>query len=174
MASVDIFWIAGNKITGHNSEGSVSLGYRKFRAFFGTSPMVCVVVWDMLIHRPNKLTPEHLLWGLLLLKQYNIESINATLVGVSEKTYRKWSHIVIQLLADLPVVRNSYGFFSSYFNLFCFSKKRLIGKIVSKTPQSAHPYWFLLMGRILGSWSRPSSILNGGPISLMVLVCDMK
>jgi hypothetical protein len=31
--------------------------------------------------------PHHLLWGLLLLKQYNIESVNAVLVGVTEKNF---------------------------------------------------------------------------------------
>ena len=105
MALFSFFWNLGHKITGHNTEGSLSLGYRKFRAFFGTSPMVCVTVWDMLLfHRPRKSTPEHLLWALLLLKQYNIESVNAALVGVSEKTFRKWSLIYIRLLANIQVV----------------------------------------------------------------------
>ena len=49
-------------------DGSTSLGYRKFRAFFGTSPFVCVVVWDLLLdERPRNSRPEHLLWALLLL-----------------------------------------------------------------------------------------------------------
>ena len=66
MASVDTFWELCHKITKHTMDGSISLGYRKFRAFFGTSPIVCVVVWDMLlVHRPPKSTPEHLLWALL-------------------------------------------------------------------------------------------------------------
>jgi hypothetical protein len=47
---------------------------------------VCVVVWDLLLlQRPRKSTPEHLLWALLLLKRYTIESVNAALVGVGEK-----------------------------------------------------------------------------------------
>jgi hypothetical protein len=105
MASVDTFWSLGHKITKHDMEGSISLGYRKFRAFFGTSPLVCVVVWDLLlVHRPRKSSPDHLLWALLLLKRYTIESVNAVLVGVSEKTFRKWSHTFICLLANLPVV----------------------------------------------------------------------
>jgi hypothetical protein len=86
MASSDAFWKIGHKITGHRLEGSFSMGYRKLRAFFGTSPQVCVIVWNQLsTRRPTNSTPEHLLWGLMLLKQYNIESVNATLVGVSEK-----------------------------------------------------------------------------------------
>ena len=105
MASVDSFLTLGHKITKHDMDGSISLGYRKFRAFFGTSPLVCVVVWDLLlVQRPRKSTPEHLLWALLLLKRYTIESVNAALVGVSEKTFRKWAHTFIHLLSNLPVV----------------------------------------------------------------------
>ena len=90
MASVETFWRLGHTITGHDLNGSLSLGYRRFRAFFGTSPLVCLVVWDMLLLvRPRKSTPEHLLRALLLLKRYHIESLNAALVGVNEKTFRK-------------------------------------------------------------------------------------
>ena len=105
MASVDSFLTLGHKITKHDMDRSIILGYRKFRAFFGTSPLVCVVVWDLLlVQRPRKSTPEHLLWALLLLKRYTIESVNAALVGVSEKTFRKWAHTLIHLLSNLPVV----------------------------------------------------------------------
>jgi hypothetical protein len=104
MALVETFWNLGHKIT-NKTDGSISVGYRKCRAFFGTSPIVCVVVWDMLLlHRPQKSMTEHLLWALLLLKRYNIESFNAALVGVTEKTFRKWSHTFIYLLSNLPVV----------------------------------------------------------------------
>lgn len=106
MASVDTFWNLGHKITRHDTNGSIGLGYRKFRAFFGTSPLVCAVVWDKLrTQRPIKSNEEHLLWALMFLKRYNIESVNATLIGVSEKTFRKWSHIFIRLLANMPVVK---------------------------------------------------------------------
>ena len=105
MASVEVFWHLGHQISKHKIDGSISVGYRKFRAFFGTSPIVCVVVWEMLmVHQPPKSKPEHLLWALLLLKQYAIESFNAALVGVTEKTFRKWAHTFIQLLSNLPVV----------------------------------------------------------------------
>ena len=80
MASVETLWDIGNKITGNNTNGSLSTSYRKFRAFFVTSPLVCMVVWELLFHaRPKKSKPEHLLWAMMLLKRYSIESINATL-----------------------------------------------------------------------------------------------
>lgn len=105
MALRETFWNLGHQITGHNIRGSIGMGHRIFRAFFGTSPQVCEIVWDMLTtRRPPNSTPKHLLWGLMMLKQYNIESINATLVGVTEKTFRKWSLIYIRLIAHLSVV----------------------------------------------------------------------
>ena len=106
MTSSEIFWNHGHKTTCHNLRGSICMGYRLFRSFFGTSPQVCAILWDILsTQRPPNSTPKHLLWGLLLLKQYNIESINAVLVGASEKTFRKWSLIYVRLIANLSVVK---------------------------------------------------------------------
>lgn len=105
MASIETFWNIGHKITGHDIEGSRAMGFRKFTAFFGTSPMICAIVWHLSREaHPNGSAPEHLLWALLLLKRYCIENINATLVKTSEKNYRKWSHIFIDILASIPVV----------------------------------------------------------------------
>ena len=126
------------------------MGYRKFRAFFGTSPQVCEIVWDRLSTlRPKDSIPEHLLWGLMLLKQYNIETVNATLVGVTNKTFRKWSMIFIRLLANLSVVNksNSSEIFlikkltDRYFIFISISS--LIGSNDSKTLQETHPLSFL-------------------------------
>ena len=108
MVTSVTFWTLGHKITGHNMDGSITVGYRKFRCFFGTTPMVCASAWNKLCDvRPAKSHPHHLLWALLHMKQYCIEHVNATLIGVSEKTFRKWSHIFIGLLARMPVVINS-------------------------------------------------------------------
>ena len=116
MASIETFWRLGHKITGYELEGSLSVGYRKFRSFFGTTPLVCVVIWDMLLlDRPRKSAPQHLLWALMLLKHYSTESINAALTGVSEKTFRKWSLIFINLLANMRVV-NKQIFILRHFN----------------------------------------------------------
>ena len=105
MATVDTFWNLGHAFTKHDLLGSITLGYRKFRAFFGTSPIVCITIWDMLlIHRPKKSKPDHLLWALMFLKQYNIESVMAALTGVSEKTFCKWSLIFVRILSNMPVV----------------------------------------------------------------------
>ena len=116
MASVEVFWRIGHNITRHDVEGSLSVGHRKFRAFFGTSPAVCVVAWDLLASvRPNNSKPSHLLWALMLLKRYCIESFNAALVKVTEKTFRKWSLLFVDLLADMPVVNKIINFLKVRF-----------------------------------------------------------
>lgn len=75
-----------------------------FKRFFGTSPLVCVVAWDIMsMARPRTSRPEHLLWALLLLKRYGVEDINTSLIGISEKTIQMWSHICINLLEDMPL-----------------------------------------------------------------------
>ena len=105
MATIETFWILGHKITGFQVAGSLTVGYRKFRSFFGTSPLVCAVTWDrLLLVRPNNSAPQHLLWALMFLKNYSTGCVNAALTGVSEKTFRKWSHIFLKLLSNMTVV----------------------------------------------------------------------
>ena len=88
MASAETFWRLGHNITRHDMDGSIALGYRKFRSFFGASPSVCAAAYDKLSHvRPVKSRPEHLLWTLLHLKHYATEHISAALVGVSKKKH---------------------------------------------------------------------------------------
>ena len=54
------------------------------------------------------MTPNHLLWGLILLKLYSSETTHAGMTGVDEKTFRKWSHFAIKRVADLHEVVVSY------------------------------------------------------------------
>lgn len=104
MLSVETFWDAGHKVTGNDVDGSLSLVIVDFKRFFGTSPLVCVVAWDIMsMARPRTSRPEHLLWALLLLKRYGVEDINTSLIGISEKTIQMWSHICINLLEDMPL-----------------------------------------------------------------------
>lgn len=120
--STETFWSTGHKITRHNIDGSLTMGYRRFRAYFGTSPSVCSSAWNMLADvRPDNSKPEHLLWALLSLKQYCIESVNSTLIGVTEKTFRKWSLLFIKLLSDIPVVKLLFpNFINKISNVYFF------------------------------------------------------
>ncbi len=88
MATPETFWWLGGKITWHPEEGSLSTGYRKYKSYFGTTPVVCVAAWDNFDSvRPPKSEPKHLLWALLHLKLYCTEHVDTTLVGVTEKNF---------------------------------------------------------------------------------------
>lgn len=135
MASAETFWQVGHKITRYNTDCSIAVGYRKFRSFFGVSPSVCATVYANLSSvRSVKSRPKHLLWTLLHLKNYATEHINAALVGVSEKTFRKWCHIFIRLLAYMPVVcDNIHSLLIQIYSLFVYIYS-LNGRIVFIEP----------------------------------------
>ena len=60
----------------------------RFRSTFGNSSIDCYRVWKLLqLDRSSSesMTPDHLLWGLMVLKVYAFEIINARMTGVDEK-----------------------------------------------------------------------------------------
>ena len=87
--------------------GSNQTSDRRFRATFGTSSIVCCRIWKLLQLEKASLknmTPNHLLWGLILLKLYSSETVHSGMTGVDEKTFRKWSYFAIKRVADLHEV----------------------------------------------------------------------
>ena len=77
---------------------------RKFRSFFGISPIVCSNAYNKISKDPDfpkQTKPYHLLWALMFLKLYSTESIVAGIAGCSEKTFRKWSWTMLNLLDRL-------------------------------------------------------------------------
>lgn len=80
---------------------------RRFRALFGISAAVCAKAWDLIVDDlPHGASPVHLLWSLLFLKVYASEHNNHLITGADEKTFRKWTWIFLERLADMSVVRN--------------------------------------------------------------------
>jgi hypothetical protein len=78
----------------------------KFRGIFGTVPYICSVLWRMinpLITIDPKTRLCHLLWALLLMKDYSTEVQNGSFVGVDDKTFRKWTHPWILKISDLSI-----------------------------------------------------------------------
>ena len=168
--SEETFWFFGHQIIGHKLEGSLTMGYRKFRAFFGTSPEVCAILWNKLFEkRPQNSSPIHLLWGLMLPKEYQIESVNSTLVGVTEKTFRKWSMLYISLLAV------QYNYFknnsSELIYIFYITLTGSLGLIML---QKTRRLSFRLMAQTLGFRSKLHLTANGIRISSMALAFDTK
>ena len=118
--SADEFEELGRYVAKYGHTNSEKVRLRRFKAEFGVAPDVVVDAWDLLLEskflqsllngtsRQPK-NPEHLLWALMLLKQYSLTTVLAKTVKVDEKTFRKWSWIYLQALAELDrvVVRPS-------------------------------------------------------------------
>lgn len=80
---------------------------RRFKSHFGTTDVRCTLIWNMLRADDNArrvlqgARPEHLLWGLMLIKTYDTEPILAGKAGCDEKTFRKWASRFVQGLSFL-------------------------------------------------------------------------
>ena len=96
---------------------SEKVAMRRFKSEFGVAPDVVRDAWDLLIEskffqrKISKATilrrppnPQHLLWALMLLKQYSLTTTLAKIAKVDEKTYRKWSFLYLDSLAELDRV----------------------------------------------------------------------
>lgn len=110
MELMNIFWNEGLMYAKHKSLNSGSSANRKFRSFYGVSPNVCAILWNLLRNKPEGAEPKHLLWCLIFLKTYGTEHVNSALVGVDEKTFRLWVWNFIELLSQMNVVNiyNTY------------------------------------------------------------------
>jgi hypothetical protein len=113
MAEADFLRI-GNRLINHHNLRSVGTGHRRYRAIFGTSPLVCSIVWAKILENvPVGGRPQHLLWSLMFLKTYSTEHVLRVTTKVDEKTQRKWIWIFVLLVADMDIV----GVSVSKFNL---------------------------------------------------------
>ena len=80
---------------------------RKFKMTFGTTAIVCSIIWNLIeIERklPSRSSPLHLLFALFFLRKYETEEFSTILTSCTEKTFRKWVHIYVPLIADLELV----------------------------------------------------------------------
>lgn len=103
--SSDVFRNMGFSYMHHSNSLSENIGLRRFKSFFGTTPHICSLIWQLLLDFvPPESEPKHLLWCLFFLKQYDIEHTRRTLFGADEKTIRKWTWIFVKLISDLNVV----------------------------------------------------------------------
>ena len=108
MVTEESFYLAGCFMTRHDTTSSRDVGLRRFREFFGTSPGICIIIWQSFVMaqvHPHASEPKHLLCALLLLNRYLTESVNHAITALDEKTFRKWARIYIVLMAtELHVV----------------------------------------------------------------------
>lgn len=100
----ELFYEFGKEIMKHASASGL-VGSRRFRSFFGVSPNICAICWNMIKDElPTSYQEVHLLWALFFLKCYNTESVNHAVAGCDEKTFREKVWTVIDRLAFIKVV----------------------------------------------------------------------
>lgn len=73
---------------------------RDFRLHFGVPPIVCSDVWRRGSFKKGT-KPIHLLWALLWMFTYVTEKVLCRLIGVTEKTFRKWGFPLIERIAAI-------------------------------------------------------------------------
>jgi hypothetical protein len=80
---------------------------RMFRGAFGCSQHDVYLCWSILNvenEGPAGGLPLHLLWTLLFLKTYDLETNLSSRCGVDPKTFRKWTWLFLERIAELPLV----------------------------------------------------------------------
>lgn len=116
MLDPNIFWKIGNKYTRHTSY-SQNVGRRRLKSMFGVTPKVCSLIWNLILPILSiECSPCHLLWALMFLRCYNTEETNRAIVKTDEKTFRKYSCILINYISRMRVVSKMI----QLFELFIF------------------------------------------------------
>lgn len=108
MSVVDPLAFLNQGLRYMNLEHHVADVEARFKAHFGSSPYICSMVWTMIVEAqasqpvlPNNASFVHLLWALLLMKVYASEAVLSGIVGADQKTFRKWSWLLIRKVATL-------------------------------------------------------------------------
>ena len=90
-----------NKLTGQYSSDDVD----HFKCNFGVDPLIASIACDLMREHtdmPDNIKIHHTLWGLALLKIYDMEKVICDHVGArDEKNFRKWSWGSVGWLANL-------------------------------------------------------------------------
>jgi hypothetical protein len=105
----EFVWIAGERVNGLECYLSEMTVGRRFRSHFGVSPRLCAHLWTYLddtdsLRRPPGIQKVHLLWTLDLLKGADTESKLKGRWKADEKTIRKWTTVLLDMIGDLGVV----------------------------------------------------------------------
>ena len=112
------FETMGRELARYNYSTSIRIQRDRFVTFFGIEPLMCSIVWELLLDT-GKLTgvfrpkPAHLLWTLHWLQCYRTNPENAAQFGCDEKTFCKWIWFYSGVIADLDELLVSAGMSSS-------------------------------------------------------------
>ena len=73
---------------------------RDFHSFFGASPEVCALCWNLMVV-PDGGHYKHFLWALMQIKIYAKEKVLASLAQVDRRTYRHYAWIFLRRISAL-------------------------------------------------------------------------
>ena len=111
--SPDFFRALGSGIMQRSTSRINNTFMRRFKSYFGTGWFYCSLLWELswkpVYNLPNIARPEHLLWALMHMKLYSTENVLASLANCDEKTFRKWSKIFREVLANVMEEKVSEG-----------------------------------------------------------------
>jgi hypothetical protein len=106
-ATAEDFEPLGGEIMGRSADGrSATVFEACWIMFFGVVCVVVADVWNRLMKKDDpeleSVTPIHLLWALVFLKQYPTESVFCKLVSVRyEGTVQYWSQLIVRHIGYL-------------------------------------------------------------------------
>jgi hypothetical protein len=114
LPNADEYYGLGQALAKFSQSSSDIIKRERFVAFFGCEPLLCSILWAMIVASgfvahllaPN---PVHLLWGLLFMKGYATTTKNAALAGCDNKTFRLWSWFYVECIANLDEKVVSYS-----------------------------------------------------------------
>lgn len=104
LCSPEGFLVIGEQYLKQKLKTDLDNSDRRFRSIFGCSPLVCSIIFQMIVQNdlaPDCFTATYLTMGLLFLKVYASETIHAGIASVSEKTFRECSLIAVTAISDL-------------------------------------------------------------------------
>ena len=130
--SKEHFELLGADLMGRSGDTLSDQFLARWTTHFQVSPAVVARAWGMILPQLVRgAHPVHLLWALLFLKQYAKESVLSGMCCVDEDTFRKWTWLIIPLLADLEaevVSFSSVSYFYDTFLLICFYSTCFLGR----------------------------------------------
>ena len=100
----------GRKVARIRHSRSEKVRERRFKAEFGVPRYIATVAWEMLEdssflrdNNPGQKPPipEHMLWALMFLKKYSLIESLANTVRVDVQTFKKWSELYLEAMAEL-------------------------------------------------------------------------
>jgi hypothetical protein len=165
----EVFLKLGLEILGRSGLLSPFSTQVRYRAVFGTSPLVISTAWNMIQDGgdvDSAARPYHLLWACLFLKLYNSESVNCVIVTrdkkkpVHEETFRKWSWYFVRRIAVLQSSVICWENRLESTNVACFEARHIVLTCtkLSKNCFPVFPPFLKGWGLLLWSHGRPSTL----------------